>query len=595
MLTSLRVKNLALVESVRLDLRAGLNVITGETGAGKSILLGALSLLLGERADRKFIREGEDVCSAEAVFALADAKPVNAILEEAGLAPCDDGQLIIRRIVKANGSSQNLVNDSAVTLNLLKALGERLVDMHGPHDHQSLLRPSFQLDLLDAYGHTEHERAAYSEIWERKIQLDARLDELRGDTTDVDAQLDLLRHRIREIDEADPKEGEEESVLREHAIVSNSQRVLELGGAAAAALADGENSAFDSLAIAHKNLEELARILPDAEIWREETRKAAAQIQELSASVASMLARIEGDPARLDWLDARIATYKKLKKKYGDSVTFEDDRLAHVKTEFSFDVLEVAKERYAPEGYHDFIGFEVAPELLERAFRETYGLELKTVLLNQEKALTSYRRAVSKLLPKVTRIAWHLKKDEIKDDVPGITKRKFLYNLKKSNFEREWGKEYKKPSAAEKFLAFLYRLLPKFGPLKVLEFKTPTPETERVFEESFNTTMDKYRELLRQEIAGNPTLPNDNFDVGGATGPGKYKLNDETHARLLGKLAEGKFAGLPLETREELIEFFAVAEAPYATKTDQKAWAKVQAELGRLKALGSAAAHPSMD
>ena len=287
--------------------------------------------------------------------------------------------------------------------------------------------------------------------------------------------------------------------------------------------------------------------------------------------------------------------YPKLKKKYGDSVTFEDDRLAHVKTEFSFDVLEVAKERYAPEGYHDFIGFEVAPELLERAFRETYGLELKTVLLNQEKALTSYRRAVSKLLPKVTRIAWHLKKDEIKDDVPGITKRKFLYNLKKSNFEREWGKEYKKPSAAEKFLAFLYRLLPKFGPLKVLEFKTPTPETERVFEESFNTTMDKYRELLRQEIAGNPTLPNDNFDVGGATGPGKYKLNDETHARLLGKLAEGKFAGLPLETREELIEFFAVAEAPYATKTDQKAWAKVQAELGRLKALGSAAAHPSMD
>src|SRR5215475_15699296 len=154
--------------------------------------------------------------------------------------------------------------------------------------------------------------------------------------------------------------------------------------------------------------------------------------------------------------------YPKLERKYGKLVTYEQDPLAHVKTEFGFDVLEVAKERYAPDSYHDFIGFEVDAPLLERAFRETYGLELKTVLLNEDKALTSYRHAVSKLLPKATRIAWHLKKDEIKDDIPGMTRRQFLYNLKRANFEKEWGKDYKKPSPGEKFLAFLYMLLPKW-------------------------------------------------------------------------------------------------------------------------------------
>lgn len=320
MLTTLRVKNLALVESVRLDLQPGLNVITGETGAGKSILLGALALLLGERADRKFVREGADACGAEAVFTLRDARSINELLEEFGVAPCEDDQLIIRRIVKAGGTGQNLVNDSPVTLQLLKQLGERLVDMHGPHDHQSLLRPSFQLELLDAYGHTATELAAYGETWSHKMELERRREVLAGDTTDVDAQLDLLRYRVREIEDAAPQEGEEESVLREHTVVSNAQRVLELGGAAMAALAEGEVTAFDALAAAQKHLEELARIMPAAEGWRAEARAAAVQVQELAASIQSELDRIEGDSERLDWLDQRIATYQKLKRKYGPAV-----------------------------------------------------------------------------------------------------------------------------------------------------------------------------------------------------------------------------------------------------------------------------------
>ena len=177
----------------------------------------------------------------------------------------------------------------------------------------------------------------------------------------------------------------------------------------------------------------------------------------------------DNDGHRIGTNRAVPVLYPGLRKKYGDSVTYEQGKLAHVKTEFGFDVLEVARERYAPDSYHDFIGFEVARRVLDQAFRETYGVELKDVLVSEEKALNSYRRDVSKLIPKATRIAWHLKKDEIKDDTPDATKQTFLYNLSRSNFEREWGKEYRRPSPGERFLAFLYRLLPKFGPLKVLQ------------------------------------------------------------------------------------------------------------------------------
>lgn len=382
MLTALRVKNLALVEQVRLDLQPGLNVITGETGAGKSILLGALALLLGERADRKFIREGEEACGAEALFSLDDAKGVNALLEEFGVNPCDDGQLIIRRIVKTNGSSQNIVNDSPVTLNVLKALGERLVDMHGPHDHQSLLRPSFQLDLLDSYGHTEKERAAYAEVWQKMRALEERRASLLGDTTDVDAQLDLLSYRVKEIEDAEPKEGEEESVLQEHAVVSNSQRVLELGGAAAAALLDGEGAAFDALALAQRSLEDLAHIMPEAETWRLEARAAAVQVQELSATITSALEKIEGDPGRLDWLDQRIATYRKLKKKYGPTV---EDVLA---------TLEKSKSRLRD--------LQTRGEQLEQLEKEVAAL--KTELTKSGKKLREKRKeAAAKLAKAVTR------------------------------------------------------------------------------------------------------------------------------------------------------------------------------------------------
>src|SRR6202795_4123472 len=167
--------------------------------------------------------------------------------------------------------------------------------------------------------------------------------------------------------------------------------------------------------------------------------------------------------------------YPKLKQKYGDSVTYEQDRLGHGKTEFGLDGLEVAHGRYAPDSYHDFIGFGVSAPLLEQAFQETYGLDLKSVLSDEDKVIGSYRHDVSQLLPKATRIAWSLKKDEVMKDQPSMTKNKFLYNLSRASYEKNWGTKYQPPTFWENFLAFLLRIIPKIGPLKVLQFRTPTP------------------------------------------------------------------------------------------------------------------------
>jgi hypothetical protein len=277
--------------------------------------------------------------------------------------------------------------------------------------------------------------------------------------------------------------------------------------------------------------------------------------------------------------------YPKLKSRYGDFVTFEEDPLAHVKTEFGFDVLEVAKQRYASDSYHDFIGFEVATRLLNQAFQDTYGLDLKTVLTDEDKVMNSYRYDVSKLIPRATRVAWSLKKDEIMKDEPGITKRKFLYNLSRASYEKRWGQNYQKPRFYDQFLAILYRLLPKFGPLKVLQLRTPTPQTEQMFEASFNATMDRYRKLLREVDEGRLDLPNDNCDVGDLSPPGMYRLNDDTHAKLLHKLAQQNFVGVPPEMRAELLQFFSDPDAPYAVKRKPKLWSKVEVELQQLKNL----------
>ena len=275
--------------------------------------------------------------------------------------------------------------------------------------------------------------------------------------------------------------------------------------------------------------------------------------------------------------------YPKLEKKYGSDVTYEDDAVAHVKSEFGFDVLEVAKGRYATDAYRDFIGFAVAQPLLDRAFQDTYGLQLSAVLDSEPKALGSYRHDVSKLIPEATRVAWQIKKKDIRHDLPGITRKKFLYNLSRASYEKNWGKDYSRPDFDEKLLAFLFKLIPKIGPLKILTFRTPTPETQKLFEASFNTVLDRYRSELSQIRAGAVSLPNDNLDVGRPTPPGEYHLADDTYAEVLHRLAEQNFAGATPELRADIEHFYANLSAPYATKRNSKRWSRVEQDLARLK------------
>ncbi len=276
--------------------------------------------------------------------------------------------------------------------------------------------------------------------------------------------------------------------------------------------------------------------------------------------------------------------YPKLKKQYGDVVTYEENPAAHLKTEFGFDVVEVAQGRFAPDAYRDFIGFEVAQPLLDRAFRETYGLDLAAVLVDEQRAIGSYRHVISSTIPKATRVAWALKKDEIQRDIPSMTRKQFLYNLSRASYEKNWGKDYRGPTAGDKVLAFLFRLIPKIGPLKALALRTPTPQAEQLFEHSFNATLAEYRRLLADYDYGRLVLVNDNFDVGAVTPPGHYRLNDQTYAALLDRLARQNFAGMSAELRSELLRFYSDPAAPYATRKDRKAWERVQDELQRLQA-----------
>ncbi|HYM13131.1 MAG TPA: zinc dependent phospholipase C family protein, partial [Bryobacterales bacterium] len=247
----------------------------------------------------------------------------------------------------------------------------------------------------------------------------------------------------------------------------------------------------------------------------------------------------------------RIATnravpmmYPKLRRKFGNEVTFWDDPVSHVQTEFGFDVLQVASGRYAPDRYRGFIGFQVSRPTLERAFLDTYGLETKDVFGNLTLALGSYRYSVGSIIPGMTRVAWRLKNAELKKEIPGITRKKFVYNLSRASYEKEWGTEYHKAGFRTRFVTRLLRIIPKSGPFKSLKISTPTPQVELLFMASFNATVDRYRALLANVSPSGLRLPNENFDVGLPTRAGKYKGADEAYAKLVGKLADRQFAGI---------------------------------------------------
>ncbi len=281
--------------------------------------------------------------------------------------------------------------------------------------------------------------------------------------------------------------------------------------------------------------------------------------------------------------------FPKLNLQFGARVTYADDAFSHVSTEFAFDVLQVAQGHYAPDAYHGFIGFEVARPVLERAFQDTYGMKMGDIFTSVSLAIGSYRRSVGSIVPAMTRVAWKLKKAEIIKDAPNTTRKKFLYNLSRASYQKNWGNEYQRPGRRSSVLTFLVRIMPRVGKSRDLRFRMPTAAAEKLFMASFNTTLDRYRELLAAQKADRLMLPNRNFDVGDNTEAGKYKLSDHAYARLLDKL-EGHYTEMPEGLRLDILAFYGDLSAPIATKTDTKGWEQVIKELDELKAVSVATA-----
>lgn len=321
MLTTLRIKNLALVSDLTMEFQAGYNVITGETGAGKSIIIGALNLVLGERADRTLIRGGEESCSVEAVFDIKKLRaPLKTFLDENGLEPCGGHQLVLKRTFTSAGTNRQFINGSPTTLNILSTVGELLVDMHGPHDHQSLLHPAKQLLILDAFGKLEAERNAFAELVRRRTELEAKKSALIVDEKTYAQQLDLLRFQVQEISAARLQPDEEAQVQQEHSRASNAAKLLQLSQAALDSLSENESSLLTQAGIIGRTLQELQRIDAGAGSLTELHGQAVSALRELQNELSRYADKVEIDPVRLQELEERLNLIHTLKRKYGASL-----------------------------------------------------------------------------------------------------------------------------------------------------------------------------------------------------------------------------------------------------------------------------------
>jgi DNA repair protein RecN (Recombination protein N) len=321
MLTTLRIKNLALVSDLTLELQPGCNVITGETGAGKSIIIGALNLVLGERADRALIRSGGDSCSVEAVFDVTKLKaPLKNFLEENGLEPCEENQLVLKRTFTSAGTNRQFVNGSPATLNMLATIGEWLVDIHGPHDHQSLLQPTKQLAILDAYGNLEKEREVFGELVRRRAVLENEKSALIVDEKTYAQQLDLLRFQVKEIETARLQPDEEAQVEEKYSRASNAVKLLQLSQSALDILSENENSLLTQAGSIGRTLHDLHRVDFGTADLIELHSQAASALRDLQAKLSRYAEKVDVDPARLAEFEERLNLIHSLKRKYGASL-----------------------------------------------------------------------------------------------------------------------------------------------------------------------------------------------------------------------------------------------------------------------------------
>src|SRR6266849_5897981 len=277
--------------------------------------------------------------------------------------------------------------------------------------------------------------------------------------------------------------------------------------------------------------------------------------------------------------------FPKLKRKFGDEVTYADDPKSHIRTEFGFDVTQVAKNRYTSDRYHDFIGFEMSKPVVERAFQKTYGIPLSEVISDEDLAIGTFRRAISKVLPEMTRVALLARKKELVAETPNFNSRKFRYYLSRANYQREWGKGYRRPGFGTRVLAFFLKFVPKVGPFKALDFKIPTRQTEDLYIASVNKTLDDYKQLLVKVRQKDLHLTNTDFDTGRVTHAGEYVLTDKAYAHLLDQLAKHNFDQVSPDLKQNVLDFFSDTSAPLASKRNPQEWQRIQDQLQRLKTM----------
>jgi len=315
----LRIKNLALVEDLEWNLEPGFTAITGETGAGKSIIIGALNLLLGERADKSLIRTGAEACTVEAIFASKNFSALNRRLDESGVEPSDN-ELLVKRSFSLGGSNRQFVNGSPATLTLLKMIGDELVDLHGPHDHQSLLSPDRQLALLDGFAHAEKALLEYEESFRHLQKLIAEEESLRTAESAREQELDLLRHQFSEITTANLQASEEEEIYSRYRLATNSQRLIELASAVTGQLSESDDAVLNRLAETQRILRELEKIDPGMAENSQAHATAVIELTEIARALSRYAEQLDLDPAQLAQLEQRVTLLETLKRKYGGSL-----------------------------------------------------------------------------------------------------------------------------------------------------------------------------------------------------------------------------------------------------------------------------------
>jgi hypothetical protein len=276
--------------------------------------------------------------------------------------------------------------------------------------------------------------------------------------------------------------------------------------------------------------------------------------------------------------------YPDLRRKFGPIVTYDEGRIEHLRTEFGFDVLQVARHRYPPQSFHDFIDFQVAKPQLERAFLATYGVPLDSVLTHEDLAIGTYRRSVSKVIPEMTKVALASRGKTLSKEIPNFNRKLFLYHLSRADYEKNWGRDYSKPGPGARFMALLLRFMPKVGPFRGLSYKDPTPQTEDLYMQSVNQTVTALREQLKQVRQSDIDFAAFDLDTGAPSRAHEYDLADETFRQLVRRLDKDNFAHTDAALQTAVIRYFTDFQPKLQTPRDSELWAQDQSALNLLRA-----------